>query len=95
VIIFDSPPLLLTTESRVLASHMGQVVMVVQAEKTLQSQVRHAMTTIESCPIKLLLLNQARGGGQDAYGYGYGYGYAYAPTGSSAAATAVPATAQA
>lgn len=75
IIIFDSPPLLLTTESRVLATHMGQVVVVVQAEKTLQSQVRHAMTTIEACPIKLVVLNQARGGDQDAYGYGYGYGY--------------------
>lgn len=73
IIIFDSPPLLLTTESRVLATHMGQIVMVVQAEKTLQSQVKHALTTIESCPVKLMLLNQVRGGQQDAYGYGYGY----------------------
>ena len=32
------------------------------------------MTTIEACPVKLMLLNQARGGDQDAYGYGYGYG---------------------
>ena len=29
---FDSPPLLATTEARVLATHMGQVVMVVAAE---------------------------------------------------------------
>ena len=75
IIVFDSPPLLLTTESRVLATHMGQIVMVVEAEKTLQSQVRHALSTIESCPVKLLVLNQARGGDQAAYGYGYGYGY--------------------
>lgn len=75
VIIFDSPPLLLTTESRVLATHMGQIVMVVQSEKTLQSQVRHALSTIEACPVKMLVLNQARGGDQAAYGYGYGYGY--------------------
>ncbi len=77
IIIFDSPPLLLTTEARVLATHMGQVVVVVQAETTLQSQVQHAMTTIDACPIKLMLLNQARGGVQDAYSYGYGYGYGY------------------
>lgn len=87
IIIFDSPPLLLTTESRVLATHMGQVVMVVQAEKTLQSQVRHAMTTIEACPIKLLVLNQARGGDQDAYGYGYGYGYGEGQSGNAPAET--------
>jgi Mrp family chromosome partitioning ATPase len=73
IIIFDSPPLLLTTESRVLASHMGQIVVVVQAEKTLQSQVRHALAAIEACPVKLMVLNQARGGDQDRYGYGYGY----------------------
>jgi protein-tyrosine kinase len=32
IIIFDSPPLLMTTESRVLATHMGQVVVVVKAK---------------------------------------------------------------
>ena len=60
IIVFDSPPLLLATESRVLASHMGQIVVVVQAEKTLQSDVAQALATIESCPVKLMLLNQAR-----------------------------------
>ena len=77
IIIFDSPPLLLTTESRVLASQMGQVVLVVQAGKTLQADVQHALSTIESCPIRLLLLNMARTESQGAYGYGYGYGEGY------------------
>lgn len=77
IIIFDSPPLLLTTEARVLASHMGQIVMVVRAEKTLQSEVRHALSTIESCPIRLMVLNQARTRGLGAYGYGHGHGYGY------------------
>ena len=75
IIIFDSPPLLLTTEARVLASHMGQIVMVVQAEKTLQSEVKHALSTIDACPVRLLVLNQARTHGLGAYGYSYGYGY--------------------
>ena len=75
IIIFDSPPLLLTTEARVLATHMGQILMIVQAEKTLQSQVQHALSTIEACPVKLMVLNQARTRGLGAYGYGYGYGY--------------------
>lgn len=75
VIIFDSPPLLLTTESRVLATHMGQIVMVVKAESTLQSDVRHALSNIESCPVKLMVLNQAKSTSQGTYGYGYGYGY--------------------
>jgi exopolysaccharide/PEP-CTERM locus tyrosine autokinase len=78
IIIFDSPPLLPTTEARVLATHMGQVVVVVQAERTLQSDLQHALATIENCPVKLMLLNQARGAGRDVYGYGYGYGYSKA-----------------
>ncbi|SEA67207.1 XrtA-associated tyrosine autokinase [Acidovorax soli] len=77
IIVFDSPPLLLTTEARVLASHMGQVVIVVQAEKTLQSQVQYALSTIEACPIRLMVLNQARSRGLGAYGYGYGHGFGY------------------
>ena len=77
IIIFDSPPLLLTTEARVLATQMGQVVMVVQAGKTLQADVQHALSTIESCPIRMMLLNKARTDSQGAYGYGYGYGYGY------------------
>jgi exopolysaccharide/PEP-CTERM locus tyrosine autokinase len=75
IIIFDSPPLLLTTESRVLATHMGQIVMVVQAETTLQSSVQAALSTIESCPVKLMVLNQARTASLGGYSYGYGYGY--------------------
>jgi Mrp family chromosome partitioning ATPase len=77
IIIFDSPPLLLTTESRVLASHMGQIVMVVQAGKTLQADVQHALTTIESCPVKLMVLNQAQTIAKGGYGYGYGYGFEF------------------
>lgn len=78
IIVFDSPPLLLTTESRVLASHMGQIVVVVQAEKTLQSDVVQALATIEACPVKLMLLNQARTIFKGGYEYGYGYGYGHA-----------------
>ncbi len=74
IIVFDSPPLLLATESQALASHMGQVVMVVQAEKTPQAKVMQALSTIESCPVKLMLLNQARTTAIAGYGYGYSYG---------------------
>lgn len=77
IIIFDSPPLLLTTESRVLAAHMGQIVMVVRAESTLQADVVHALSNIESCPVKMLILNQARVAARGTYGLGYGYGYGY------------------
>jgi protein-tyrosine kinase len=74
IVIFDSPPLLLTTEARVLATHMGQIVVVVHAERTAQSAVASALATIESCPVRMLLLNQARTSSEGTYGYGYGYG---------------------
>ena len=77
IIIFDSPPLLLTTESRVLATHMGQIVMVVQAEKTLQADVQHALSSIDACPVKLMVLNQAKSSAQGGYGRYGGYGYGY------------------
>ena len=75
IIIFDSPPLLLTTESRVLASHMGQIVVVVRAGHTLQADVKQALATIEACPVKLMLLNQATSLFKNYSTYGYGYGY--------------------
>jgi protein-tyrosine kinase len=75
IIIFDSPPLLVTTEARALAAHMGQIVFIVHAETTLQNHVTQALATIETCPVKLMVLNGAKTSEQGAYGYGYGYGY--------------------
>ncbi|MDY0045842.1 MAG: XrtA-associated tyrosine autokinase [Thauera propionica] len=74
IIVFDSPPLLVTTESRVLATHMGQIVMVVEAERTTHATIKQALATIESCPIKLMVLNKSRERSPGSY-YGYGYGY--------------------
>ena len=85
IVIFDSPPLLLTTESRVLATHMGQVVVVVEAERTTHASIRQALATIESCPVKMNVLNKSRRSGPGSY-YGYGYGYGYGETPSENAA---------
>jgi protein-tyrosine kinase len=70
IIIFDSPPLLATTEARVLASHMGQIIMVVAADATTQHAVNQALSTIESCEIVLMMLNKARKTDVGSY-YGY------------------------
>ena len=75
IIVFDSPPLLLTTESRAIAAHMGQIVMVVNAGNTAQAAVLQAIATIEACPVKMMVLNQSRQAASSGYGYGYGYGY--------------------
>jgi protein-tyrosine kinase len=69
-IIFDTPPLLPTTEAQVLAALMGQVVMVVGADSTARSVVREALTLIERCEVVLMLLNKATTSSTAAY-YGY------------------------
>jgi protein-tyrosine kinase len=74
ILIFDAPPLLSSTESRVLASHMGQVVVVVEADRTPQSSVNQALVTIEDCPVVMLLLNKVEHSGFGSY---YGYYGAY------------------
>lgn len=58
IVIFDSPPLLSTTESRVLAARMGQIVMVVGADHTQTLDLAQAYTALEHCPVVLSLLNR-------------------------------------
>jgi receptor protein-tyrosine kinase len=70
IVIFDSPPLLATTEARVLAGHMGQIVMVVAADATSHHAVTQALTTIESCDVVLMALNKATRTDVGTY-YGY------------------------
>ncbi|MBI5926158.1 MAG: AAA family ATPase [Aquabacterium sp.] len=70
VIVFDTPPLLSTTESRVLAAQMGQVVMVVEAAKTSLTMVKQAFATVEDHPVVMTVLNKYRGPkGHNTYGY--------------------------
>ncbi len=69
IIIFDSPPLLATTEARVLASQMGQIVMVVAAETTSQNHLDQALATIENCEVVLMMLNKASPNEAGTYGY--------------------------
>ena len=78
VIVLDSPPLLMTTEASVLASLAGQIVMVVEAGRTYQSQVQEALALLDPNQIVGFVLNKKRGIlGVDYYGYGYDYRYGY------------------
>ncbi len=76
IIVFDSPPLLVTTEARVLASYMGQIVMVVEAGRTPREAVSQALATVESNEIVGLVLNKAHNVETSGYYRGYGYGSA-------------------
>lgn len=69
VVVFDSPPLLLTSESRVLAQPMGQVVLVVRAGQTPQHAVLDSIRCLgEHKPVSLLL-NQSEAVSEAGYYY--------------------------
>lgn len=69
IVIFDSPPLLLTSEASALAAQMGQVVMVIAAETTTQREVREALRRLENCARVDLICNKARAFAGDYHGY--------------------------
>ena len=70
IIVFDAPPLLPSTESRVLATHMGQIVVVVEADRTPKASVAQAFATLEACPVVMSVLNKCSSKKvNSAYGY--------------------------
>lgn len=60
VIIFDSPPALMSSIAGVLALHVGQTLFVVEADRTSQTAVDSALALVNSCKNISLLLNKAR-----------------------------------
>jgi protein-tyrosine kinase len=70
IVIFDSPPLLMTTEAGVLAAQMGQIVMVIESETTSQHAVKEALRHVEQCPHVSLIYNKSKAfPGGEYYGY--------------------------
>ena len=71
LVVFDSSPLLATSESQVLASHMGQVVMVVAASQTGQHAVNSALQSLNGSPYVGLILNMSCLPASENYYYSY------------------------
>lgn len=70
IVIFDAPPLLATTESRVLAARMGQILMVVNEASTSRTDITQAFATVQACPIVMSMLNRSSNSfDQKQYGY--------------------------
>jgi protein-tyrosine kinase len=59
VVVFDSPPLLATSEAAVLAGLMGQVVMVVEAGKTKREELKEALRLLDPNQYVGLVLNKS------------------------------------
>ena len=60
LIMLDAPPCLSTSDPHTLAPHVGQVVVVVEAERTQRSEVEAAVDLVRVCPSITLLLNKVR-----------------------------------
>ena len=69
IIIFDTPPLLMTSEAQVLAGLAGQVVLIVEADRTLKHDVEDAVSMLDSSkPVGLVLNKTQTSSGSDYYG---------------------------
>lgn len=72
-IIFDAPPALASSEAGVLASHVGQVIMIVQANETSREAVAQSLALVDACPNVSFILNRVTmSAGMERFGrYGY------------------------
>ena len=57
IVIFDTPPALAASPASVLALHVGQVLLVVRADRTGESELRDAVALLDGCEHIQLLLN--------------------------------------
>jgi protein-tyrosine kinase len=72
LVLFDSAPLMLTTESHALAHVAGQIVVVVRADQTAQQVVVEALETLDEGKQVWLVLNQSMKPPHAEYYYQYG-----------------------
>ncbi|MBL4894760.1 MAG: polysaccharide biosynthesis tyrosine autokinase [Emcibacter sp.] len=76
IVIIDAPPVLASSAASVLALHVGQILYVVEAERTREEELVDAFKMIDKCKNINLLLNKTRfTAGKKKFGSYYGYGY--------------------
>ena len=78
IVIVDTPPMLITTEAQVLADHVGQVVLVVEAGVTAHADVLEVLEVLDRGKPVNAILNKSRNVSAQQYGSGY-YGYTPSP----------------
>ncbi|HXE26908.1 MAG TPA: AAA family ATPase [Stellaceae bacterium] len=67
-IIFDAPSCLASSDPATLASIVGQVVFIVEADQTQQEEVEAGVALVRACPNISLLLNKVRASATDQFG---------------------------
>ena len=75
IVLFDSPPALMASPASVLAGHVGQVLVVVRADRTTEADLRETIGLLSGCDHVGLVLNGAgmavtgrKFGAYDGYG---------------------------
>lgn len=74
IILFDSSPALVASPATVLATHVGQILMVVRADVTTEADLREAVGLLSGCDHLSLMLNAA-GFAANGRRFGSYYGY--------------------
>jgi protein-tyrosine kinase len=75
VVIFDTAPALAASPASVLAHHVGQILMVVRADRTGENELREAIALLDGCDhVQLLLNGTSFAGSNQKFGSYYGYG---------------------
>ncbi|HYL48554.1 MAG TPA: AAA family ATPase [Stellaceae bacterium] len=67
-IVFDAPAVLASSDPAILASLVGQIVVVVEADHTQQEELESAIGLLSACPNISLLLNKVRTSAADQFG---------------------------
>jgi protein-tyrosine kinase len=76
LVILDAAPCLSTSDPAALASAVGQILMVVQAEQTQREEVEAALELVQACPSIMLVLNKAHASNRHTFG-AYSGGYSF------------------
>jgi receptor protein-tyrosine kinase len=60
VLVMDSPPCLATSDASTMAPAVGQIAMIVEAERTQRDDLEAALELLRPCPNITLILNKIR-----------------------------------
>ncbi len=72
IIILDAPPCLVSSDPAVLAAIVGQVVFVIEADRTQRGEVEASLELLRDCPQISLILNKTKVAASNSFGsYGY------------------------
>ena len=77
LVVLDAPPCLSTSDPHTIAPHVGQIVMVVEAQRTQRNEVEAALDLVRACPSITMMLNKVKMATDHSFGtYDYYGSYA-------------------